>query len=602
VSSSLVGGAAVRRLIAPAAPGPALTTLLPVGLLLALVAGLLAAPVTALRPVAAYSDVAATELLTPALGQPAAGVLEAYLRGPDGAVTLQVQQDGRAWSTQRDLGGRIASKPAVISRSATRTDLFARGTDGQLWQRYRAGAGWSPWIPLGGGLASAPAVTSSAPGRLDVFVRGTDGQLYTRWHAGAGWSPWARLHGGLASAPSATSTAPGRLDVVVRGTDGQAYRRTAVAGSWGPWTRLGGVLSSEPGVAADRGGTLHVLVRGTDGLMYHGTVPPGGAWSGWARVAGALRSGPGVVADGAGLAVAARDAGGRLLTRTWSAARGWSPWAVADPLVAFRGLGAWVDLFDYEVAGAVLQPGPALDDMRARGVRTLYLQTSRFSMGFDMASRAAQWVDGAHARGMRVVGWYLPGYGDMPRDLRRTLAIAQLRTPAGGGFDAVGVDIEAHTGWGSANEVPRTTMNVRAVEHLRAVRSRTSLPLAAITPQPVATDDRGETWEGFPWQGVGATSDAVVPMSYWPRTCRDRCVYDYTLTNARYAGSWSGLPVHVVGRGFPSPDGTQVSDADLRAFVDGALAARPIGGSIYDYESTRTRTSWWPQQQRLNSL
>jgi hypothetical protein len=203
---------------------------------------------------------------------------------------------------------------------------------------------------------------------------------------------------------------------------------------------------------------------------------------------------------------------------------------------------------------------------------------------------------------MRAVGWYLPGYGDMARDLRRTLAVADLVTPAGGRFDAVGVDIEAHTGIGSSNEVSRTTMNSRAVEHLRAVRARTSAPLAAITPQPTATDGAGETWEGFPWAAVGASSDLVLPMSYWPRTCRDACVRDYTTTNARYAASWSGRPVHIAGRGYPSADGTQVSDTDIRSYVDGAVAAGVLGGSVYDYASTRTRTTWWSSLSRLNAL
>ena len=92
-------------------------------------------------------------------------------------------------------------------------------------------------------------------------------------------------------------------------------------------------------------------------------------------------------------------------------------------------------------------------------------------------------------------------------------------------------------------------------------------------------------------------------MSYWPRTCRDACVRDYTLTNARYAESWTGgLPVHIAGRGYPSADGTQVNDSDIRAFVDGAVAAGVVGGSVYDYASTRTRTSWWPLLGRLNNL
>ena len=277
-------------------------------------------------------------------------------------------------------------------------------------------------------------------------------------------------------------------------------------------------------------------------------------------------------------------------------------WRALGGVAVFSGLGARVDLYDYQEAGSSLNLSTALDDLRNRGVRTLYLQTSRFSVPYDLASRAEQWVDGAHARGMRVVGWYLPGYGDMARDLRRTMAVADLVTPAGGRFDAVGIDMEAHTGIGTSNEVSRTTMNARAVEHLRAVRSRTNAPLASITPQPTATDGAGETWEGFPWSGIAPYSDVVLPMSYWPRTCRDACVRDYTLTNARYAESWTGgLPVHIAGRGYPSADGTQVSDSDIRAFVDGAVAAGVVGGSVYDYASTRTRTSWWPLLSRLNS-
>jgi len=273
---------------------------------------------------------------------------------------------------------------------------------------------------------------------------------------------------------------------------------------------------------------------------------------------------------------------------------------VLGDLQVLSGLGAWIDLYDYQQSGASLESARALDDLRARGVRTVYLQTSRFSADYDLAPQAGRWLDAAHARGLAVVGWYLPGYGDMQRDLRRTLAVADLVTPAGGRFDAIGVDIEAHTGWGGNNEVSRPTMNSRAVEHLRQVRAGTSLPLAAITPQPSATDGRGETWEGFPWKGIGRSADVVLPMSYWPKGCRDACVRDYTRTNARWAASWTGRPVHIAGRGYPSADGTRVSDVDIRAFVDGALAAGITGGSVYDYASTRTRTAWWPTLRRLN--
>jgi hypothetical protein len=546
---------------------------------------------------AQYADTAARELASPALAAPQAGVLEVYTRPSGGALQRRVQDAAGRWSTAQVLGGTITSKPAAVSMTAGRTDVFARGGEGQLVHRYAVDGRWGPWAHLGGRITGAPTVVSWASGRLDVFARGLDGSLQHKWFAAGRWFAWERLGGSLASAPAAVAMAPGRLDVFARGTDGSLQHLYYPGGLWSRWSSLGGILHSEPAAVSTRDGAVDVFVRGGDGDLRQKSWVRGSGWSGWSRLVGAVTSGPGVVVTATGdVVLSARGSGGRYLARTRPAGGTWTGWTDLDGLTALRGLGAWVDLYDY----ASLDREAALDDLRARGMRTVYLQTSRFSAAFDVAPEVAGWVDAAHARGLRAVGWYLPGYGDMARGLRRTLAVADLVTPAGGHLDAVGVDIEAHTGIGSSNEVSRPTMHSRAVEHLRAVRARTFAPLAAITPQPTATDGAGETWEGFPWAAVGATSDLVLPMSYWPRTCRDACVRDYTATNARYAGSWSGKPVHIAGRGYPSADGTQVSDSDIRAFVDGADAAGVLGGGVYDYASTRTRTAWWSSLSRLN--
>jgi hypothetical protein len=572
------------------------TALLP---LLALVAVLIpASPASA----ASYADTAAAEIASPALAEPRPGVLQVFTRSAGGTPQLQVRDEGGRWSRTTSLGGTITSKPSAVSMTAGRTDVFARGGSGQLLQKYAVDGRWSSWVHLGGRFVGAPTVVSWAPGRLDVFARGTDGSLLHKWFAGGRWYAWESLGGALASAPSAVSMVPGRLDVFARGTNGQLVHIYYPGGRWSRWSSLGGTLYSEPAAVASGDGLLDVLVRGGDGALRVKSFRRTTGWSGYATLPGAVRSGPGAVLTSTGeLVVVAQDDAGRYVTRHRPQNGAWTAWSALGGVSVFHGLGAWVDLYDYELSGGSLDTAAALDDLRHRGVRTVYLQTSRFSVDVDMASQAAKWVDAAHLRGMAVVGWYLPGYGDMSRDLRRTLAIADLVTPAGGRFDAVGVDIEAHTGIGTSNEVSRPTMNSRAVEHLRQVRARTNAPLTAITPQPTATDGAGETWEGFPWTGVGETSDLVLPMSYWPRTCRDACVYDYTLTNARYAATWTGLPVHIAGRGYPAPDGTQVSDSDIRAFVDGALAAGVRGGSIYDYASTRTRTTWWSPLSRLNA-
>lgn len=575
-------------------------------------AGLLTSALLPLAPASAaqYADTAAVERRSPALVATGGRTLAAFAVGRASELTSQLRDDAGRWGVVRSLGGRLTSSPTAASMSPGRVDVFARGGEGQLVQKYAVAGRWAGWQHLGGKLISAPSVVSWGPRRLDVFALGTDSALWHKWFDGRRWSPWERLGGRLASAPAAVAMTAGRLDVFARGRDG-TLQHLYYAGSWSRFTSLGGALHSQPAAASTADGRLDVVVRGSDGALQHTSFVRGRGWSGFAPVAGALDSGPALVSvPGGGLVAGARDRGGQLLTRELPAGGQWTPWtattggvagiAAAGP-AAFRGLGAWVDLYDYQLSGASLQRDSALDDLRRQGVRTVYLQTSRFSVGFDMASRAAGWVDAAHARGLQVVGWYLPGYGDLARDLRRTLAIAKLRTPAGGRFDALGVDIEAHTGVGSSNEVDRPTMNRRAVDNLRDVRARTSLAVAAITPQPTATDGRGESWEGFPWQGVARYSDVVLPMSYWPSSCRDACVRDYTATNARSAASWTKLPVHMAGRGYTNRGGSPVTDRDITAFVDGALAAGVVGGSVYDYASTRTRTAWWPDQRRLNA-
>lgn len=506
---------------------------------------------------AAYADTAAVETASPALVSPRPGVVEVYTRSSTGALVRQVRDDAGRWSTAQSLGGALTSAPATVSSTAGRTDVFARGSRGQLVQRYAVDGVWSRWRDLGGSFTGAPAVTSWAAGRLDVLVRGDDGALRQKYFSAGRWSPWRSLGGALASAPSAVAMRAGRLDVLVRGTDGQLQHRYYVgAGLWSPWSRLGGTLHSQPTAVTTGDGRLDVFLRGGDGELRQKSYVRGAGWGPYVRLAGPVASGAGAVVEADGsLLLAARDTGGRQVVRSRPVGGAWTAWSALDGLRVFRGLGAWVDVFDYESTSTPLPMAASLDDLRARGVRTLYLQTSRFSAAYDLAPSAGRWVDAAHARGLAVVGWYLPGYGDLARDLRRTTAIAAHVTPAGGRFDAVGIDMEAHSGWGTGNEVPRTTMNTRAVEHLRSVRARTSAPLAAITPQPTATDGAGETWEGFPFAAVGASSDLVLPMSYWPRTCHDACVRDYTATNARYAAAWSGKPVHVAVAATPRPTG-----------------------------------------------
>ncbi|MFP2923606.1 hypothetical protein ACLESO_00010 [Pyxidicoccus sp. 3LG] len=56
-------------------------------------------------------------------------------------------------------------------------DVFARGTDNNLWMNSWNGASWSGWQWLGGELTSAPDAVSKAAGQLDVFYVSPDGSM-----------------------------------------------------------------------------------------------------------------------------------------------------------------------------------------------------------------------------------------------------------------------------------------------------------------------------------------------------------------------------------------------------------------------------------------
>lgn len=98
---------------------------------------------------------------------------------------------GGIWQAWRSPGGLITSQPAVVSPSAGRLSLFARGADGALWERRHDGAGWSEWESLGGAISSEPAAESPGDGTIRVSARGADGAQWEKGFDGQSWSAWA---------------------------------------------------------------------------------------------------------------------------------------------------------------------------------------------------------------------------------------------------------------------------------------------------------------------------------------------------------------------------------------------------------------------------
>src|SRR5262249_34464313 len=245
-----------------------------------------------------------------------------------------------------------------------------------------------------------------------------------------------------------------------------------------------------------------------------------------------------------------RGANGSYYYRQRSAAGVWSGWQAVDAALAFRGLGAWVDVYDY----SALSPATAVADLQARGVRTLYLGTARFDSAADILypDGVADWLAAAHAAGIRVVGWYVPDYADLTRDVRRTLAIATYASPAEQRFDAIGIDSEY-----PLNVPNPSAWNQAVATHLAQVRAGTVLPVVAIVLPPVLMQGWPDPsrWATFPSSAIGANANAVAPESYWTSftpanrcpTDPQYCAYQYTRDNVLLSRHKTGLPLHVIG-------------------------------------------------------
>jgi hypothetical protein len=230
-------------------------------------------------------------------------------------------------------------------------------------------------------------------------------------------------------------------------------------------------------------------------------------------------------------------------------------------------------------------------------VQTLFLQTGRYNTKEAIAPEAGEWLTAAHAAGLKVVGWYLPSYRRLAREVRRTVAIARFRAGAER-FDGLGIDVEFKD---EVRHVP--TWNDRVARHASAVRRAVGgdYPVAAITPTPLGMAVAPQRWTGFPWRALARASDVVMLMSYWSfrDDCREvpsHCAYRYTVENVRRARALTGgSPINVIGG-----VGDSISLAELGEFVRGALASRAIGASLYDFFTTED--VFWAFLAKLGAL
>lgn len=262
--------------------------------------------------------------------------------------------------------------------------------------------------------------------------------------------------------------------------------------------------------------------------------------------------------------------------------------APAFSLDPYRGLGCWIDVFDWSVAysgsGAPRIVAADLAGLAAHDVRTVFLQTARYDRpapADDLLERDRLFglVDAAHQAGMAVVAWYLPTHTDQDLDLRRSWAVL-----GAGRFDGFALDIESRL---EPDVALRNARLADLVTRVRGALRPTDVVGAIVVPPTTMQDVNPNYWPGFDWAMLAAQCGVFVPMNYWTNRLASspwRDAAASTAENIRRLRALAGrpdYPVHLVGG-----VADLVTVSEVQAMVGAVRAEGATGASLYDVVTT----------------
>jgi hypothetical protein len=257
----------------------------------------------------------------------------------------------------------------------------------------------------------------------------------------------------------------------------------------------------------------------------------------------------------------------------------------SPPLAPYAGLGTWLDIYATSYWD---NPTQQVAAMARDGVKTLFLQTGNYLQQANR-SELGQFVDAAHAHGLRVVAWYLPSFANPQQDARRALDAIRFRSVHGESFDSFALDIEASI-------VTSESLRNRRLLSLSA-RLRTAVgpryPLGAIIPSPLGMIRHPHYWRSFPYRAVARFYDVFLPMAYF--TDRHlhgiRAVRSYLAADVAVIRKRTGeprIPIYLIG----GISGSMTA-ADTTGFMRAVADCRPLGYSLYAFSVMRR--GMWPK-------
>jgi hypothetical protein len=254
--------------------------------------------------------------------------------------------------------------------------------------------------------------------------------------------------------------------------------------------------------------------------------------------------------------------------------------AASDPLDAYRGLATWVSIYDTR---AWADPEAAVADMSSHGVQTLFIQTGNSNSKGVVYNPAAQeiFIRAAHARGMRVIAWYLPEMADMAHDYDRIASAIGFRTADGQTFDSFALDIEST----KIKSIDARNTAVRVLTSMIRGLVGNSYVLGAIVPSPVGIAKATGFWNDFPYGSVAADFQVLLPMGYYTYHGKGLAAVTADVTESvrmiRATPGCASIPIHFIG-GLAA----KTTAAEVGAFATATVATGCIGGSLYSWSGT----------------
>jgi hypothetical protein len=280
--------------------------------------------------------------------------------------------------------------------------------------------------------------------------------------------------------------------------------------------------------------------------------------------------------------------------------------ATSASIEPYRGLGAWVDRFDWTTQWSKKPVPPVtaatMDQMAAAGVETVYIQAAHWSTPTDVLEpeKLIPIINRAHELGMQIVVWYLPAMQDVNTDLRKVVAIANLE------IDGIALDIEDYYTVSEINERNRRTVQFSATLRqllpgrfitINIVEPTSMDGVANLWTQPDGKPPKTITsfWRGaFPYRDVAPYYDLWTIQTYWTNRAADsgwRDGYRYVTENVRRLRANLGrddVPIHITGG---VGDRVKVLN-DLSGFQQAARELGVAGISFYDW--LVWPKAWWP--------